>query len=194
MLWPDHIEGEPMKSLLLALALLALAPAALADTPFQFAAPNVRAPDDPHVSGMRLAFFHGTNDRVRGVDFGILSLSETRNLSGFSAVLGMGKLDGPMNGLASGLINVHTGVDRGVNAAFINRVNTLQAGANIGFVNIADDYTMVDIGGLNVSDSSAVQLGFLNVTKRIKSVQIGFLNIAENGFLPMFPIFNFPKN
>jgi hypothetical protein len=181
-----------MKSLMIVLALLVCSPA-LADTPFQFAAPNVRAPDDPAVSGMRLSFFHGTNDRVRGVDFGILSLSETKHLSGFSAVVGMGKLDGPMNGLASGLINVHTGIDRGVNAAFINRVNTMQAGANIGFVNVADDYTMVDIGGLNVSDSSTVQVGFLNVTKRIKSVQIGFLNVAENGFLPVFPIFNFPK-
>ena len=52
---------------------------------------------------------------------------------------------------------------------------------------------MVDLGGLNVSDSSSAQLGFLNITKKLTGVQIGFLNIAENGFLPMFPIFNFPK-
>ena len=53
---------------------------------------------------------------------------------------------------------------------------------------------MVDVGGVNVSERSTVQLGFLNITQKIRGVQIGFLNIAENGFLPMFPFFNFPKN
>ena len=108
-------------------------------------------------------------------------------------MLGIGKLTGNMSGCATSLINVHTGKDTGVNAAFVNRTNSVESGANIGFVNIADGYTMVDLGGLNVSGRSSVQLGFLNVTKKLTGVQIGFLNIADNGFLPMFPIFNFPK-
>jgi hypothetical protein len=60
-------------------------------------------------------------------------------------------------------------------------------------VNIADGTTLVDVGGLNVSASSTAQIGFINVTKEIKGFQFGFLNIAENGFLPVFPVFNFPK-
>ena len=70
---------------------------------------------------------------------------------------------------------------------------------------IADGATMVDVGGLNVSNRSTVQVGFINVTEKITSVQIGFvnvtneiksfqfgfLNIAKNGFLPVFPVFNF---
>jgi hypothetical protein len=183
-----------MKRLILVFSLLVFSEAALAETPFQFAAPNLRAPDDPDVNGIRFAVIHGKNQSVRGVDLGLLSLSETSNLSGFSAVLGMGKLNGDMSGLATGLINVHTGKDTGVNAAFVNRINTVESGANVGFVNIADGYTMVDLGGLNVSDRSSVQLGFLNVTKKLTGIQIGFLNLAENGFLPMFPFFNFPKN
>lgn len=183
-----------MKRLVLILSLLVLSHAAAAETPFQFAAPGLRAPDDPKVSGIRFTVFHGNNQVVRGVDFGLLSLSETANLSGFSAILGLGKLSGNMSGLASSLVNIHTGSDTGVNAAFVNRVNTVPSGANIGFVNIADGFTLVDLGGLNVSDGSSVQLGFLNVTKKLKGVQIGFLNIADNGFLPMFPFFNFPKN
>jgi hypothetical protein len=183
-----------MKRLILVFSLLVFSEAALAETPFQFAAPNLRAPDDPDVNGIRFAVIHGKNQSVRGVDLGLLSLSETSNLSGFSAVLGMGKLNGDMSGLATGLINVHTGKDTGVNAAFVNRINTVESGANVGFVNIADGYTMVDLGGLNVSDRSSVQLGFLNVTKKLTGIQIGFLNLAENGFLPMFPSFNFPKN
>jgi hypothetical protein len=183
-----------VQRLILILSLLVSSQAALAETPFQFAAPNLRAPDDPNVSGVRFTVIHGVNQSVRGVDFGLLSLSETANLTGFSAILGVGKLTGNMSGLASSLVNVHTGKDTGVNAAFINRVNTVESGANIGFVNIADGYTMVDLGGLNVSNGSSVQLGFLNVTKKLKGVQIGFLNLAENGFLPMFPFFNFPKS
>ena len=182
-----------MRRLILAISILVFSNAALAETAFQFAAPGLRAPDDPIVNGIRFAVLHGKNQSVRGVDFGLLSLTETANLSGFSAVLGMGKLTGSMSGCAASLINVHTGTDTGLNAAFINRVNTVKNGANVSFINIADGYTMVDVGGLNVSDRSTVQLGFLNVTKKIKGVQIGFLNIAENGFLPMFPIFNFPK-
>lgn len=183
-----------MRSTILLLSLLVFAQAALAETPFQFAAPNLRAPDDPNVSGMRFSLFHGSNRSVRGFDLGLLSLSETSNLSGFSAVLGVGRLNGVMSGCASGLINVHTGEDTGVNAALVNRIKTLKSGANVGFLNITDGYAMVDVGGLNVSDRSTVQVGALNVTKRIKGVQIGILNIAENGFLPMFPLFNFPKN
>ena len=183
-----------MKRIILTILLLVFSEAALAETPFQFAAPNLRAPDDPNVSGIRFTLFHGQNQSVRGVDLGFLSLSETRNLSGLSAVLGMGRLTGDMSGCATGLINVHSGRDTGLNAAFVNRINTLESGANLGFVNVSDGYTMVDLGGLNVSDRSSVQLGFINVTKKITGVQIGLLNLAENGFLPMFPFFNFPKN
>jgi hypothetical protein len=183
-----------MKRMILVLSLLVFSEAALAETPFQFAAPNLRTPDDPKVSGIRFTVLHGKNQSVRGIDLGLLSLSETTNLSGFSAVLGMGKLNGDMFGWASGLINVHTGKDTGLNTALVNRINTVESGANVGFVNVADGYTMLDLGGVNVSDRSSVQLGFLNVTKKLTGVQIGFLNVAENGFLPMFPILNFPKN
>lgn len=183
-----------MKRTILAFWLLVFSGAALAETPFQFAAPNRRAPDDPNVSGIRFAVLHGKNQSVSGVDLGLLSLSETTKLNGLSVVLGMGKLNGDMFGCAAGLINVHTGKDTGLNAAIVNRINTVESGANVGYVNVADGYTMLDLGGVNVSDRSSVQLGFLNVTRKLTGVQIGFLNVAENGFLPAFPIFNFPKD
>lgn len=181
-----------MKTAILAILLFVFPTAAFADVAFQFATVNVRTPDDPRVSGFRMSVLHGRNESVNGMDMGILSLSETGNLRGFSAIFGVGKLTGDLNGCATGLINLHTGRDSGVNAAFVNRVRTLKSGANLGFVNIADEYTMTDVGMLNLSDSSTVQLGFLNVTQRLDAVQIGFLNVAENGFLPVFPIFNFP--
>ena len=183
-----------MKRSLLCVLLLVVAGTASAETAFQFAAPGLRAPDDPNVNGVRFAIFHGVNQRVRGVDFGFLSLSETADLSGLGLVLGLGKVTGKMSGGAAiSLVNVHSGEDTGLNAAFINRLNNAEEAVNVAFVNIADGGTMVDVGGVNVSDRSTVQLGFLNVTQKIRGVQIGFLNIAENGFLPVFPIFNFPK-
>ncbi len=184
-----------MKRMLLSFFLLVHPSMASAETPFQFAAPSVRAPEDPDVNGVRLSILHGKNQSVRGLDVGLLSLSETSKLSGVSLVLGVGKVTGEMSeGLAVSLINLHTGRDKGINAAFINRVNSVENGLNFGFVNIADGTTMVDVGGLNVSNRSTAQLGFINVTKEITEFQFGFVNIAKNGFLPVFPIFNFPKS
>ena len=182
-----------MTYLLPVLALLIGLPA-LAEAPLQITVPGARAPDDPKVNGIRLSFFHGRNESVRGLDLGLLSVSETGDLSGLGLVAGMGKVSGDMQGGAAiSLINIHNGRDTGLNAAFINRLGSPDKAVNIGFVQIADGETLFDIGGLNVSESSTVQLGFLNVTDEIKGFQFGFVNIAKNGFLPFFPIFNFPK-
>jgi hypothetical protein len=184
-----------MRRTVLCFFLLIWANLASAETPFQFGMPNHNAPDDPDVNGIRLSIFHGKNRSVRGVDFGLLSLSETSKLSGVGLVLGVGKVAGGMpGGAAFSLINIHTGSDKGLNAAFINRIGSAESAVDVGFVNIADGYTMLDVGGLNISDGSTAQLGFINVTKKITGFQFGFLNMAENGFLPVFPIFNFPKD
>jgi len=178
----------------LTVLLLVVTTAAHAEAPAQFAAPGLRAPDDPDVNGVRFSVIHGTNRSMRGLDLGMIAVSESSTLSGFRSVVGMSRLTGDMTGCDASLINIHSGSDTGLNAAFINRVRTMQHGANVGFVNIADGYTMADVGGLNISNRSIVQVGFLNVTTTLKGVQIGFLNVAENGFLPVFPFFNFPKN
>ena len=44
-----------------------------------------------------------------------------------------------------------------------------------------------------MSKESTAQLGIINITTKLRGFQLGFINIAENGFLPVFPIFNFPK-
>jgi hypothetical protein len=183
-----------MKRLILCLAILLYAPGALADAPFQFTAPNLRAPEDPNVDGVRLSLLHGKNQKVRGFDLGVLSLSECSTFSGLSIVAGVNKISGGMSGGAVfSLVNYHTGNDSGLNGAFINKLNNTENALNISFLNIADGSTQVDLGGLNMSNRSLVQLGFLNVTNEIRSFQFGFLNIAQNGFLPVFPVINFPK-
>jgi hypothetical protein len=71
---------------------------ASAETEAQFTAPGLRAPDDANVNGLRFTIFHGKNESVRGFDFGLLSLSETGQLSGLGLVIGLGKVAGSMPG------------------------------------------------------------------------------------------------
>lgn len=184
-----------MERAILFLSLLLCANLASAEAAFQFTAPNLQVPEDPAVNGFRLSLFHGENRSVRGFDLGLVSLSETAELSGLSVVAGVGKVTGEMSGGAAvSLVNFHTGRDSGMNAAFFNKVNETENAFNVSFFNIADGATAVDLGGVNISNRSTVQLGFVNVTNEIKSFQFGFLNIAKNGFLPVFPVINFPKN
>ncbi|MCP5057913.1 MAG: phaC PHA synthase [bacterium] len=171
---------------------IGLAAGASAETPFQFSAPGLRAPDDPHVNGVRFAVITAKNRSVRGIDLGLISSSKTGDLTGLRWVLGVGHLSGDLRGCAASVVNLHRGRDRGLNAAFFNRVHTMANGANVGVLNLVDDFSMVDVGGLNLSERSKVQIGVINMTTRIEGVQLGFLNFADNGFLPIFPFFNFP--
>jgi hypothetical protein len=167
--------------------------AAFAETTFQFNFAGLQAPSDPDVKGMRMVLLYGKNKNVTGLDLGFAAVSEAENQKGLSFNMGLSQVTGTSSGCACSLINVHTGTDSGFNAAFINIVNQVDEGVNVGFLNMTEDFSNVDVGGLSVSKQSNVQLGFVNVTKKINRVQIGFLNFAENGFLPVFPIFNFPK-
>ncbi len=187
-----------MRSIILCLVLLSAqfvdVSAAAAEASAQFAAPGVRAPDDARVSGFRFSLLYGENEEMSGLDVGLLSISETSKLSGVAFVFGISKVNVEMDGGAAfSLINFHTGKDTGLNAAFINKVNSAENAVDLGFVNIADGTTMLDIGGLNIAKSTTTQVGFINITKQLKGFQFGFVNIANNGFLPIFPIFNFPK-
>lgn len=184
-----------MKRLFLALVPLFVAGAALADTPFQFAAPNLNAPPDPDVRGVRFSFLHGENRSVKGLDLGLLSLSETSRASGVAFIGGVHYVRQEMsNGAAFSIVNYHRGRDSGVNGAFVNLLNDTTRAFNLGFITYAEGATMVDLGGINISRSSTAQIGFINMTDRIESFQFGFLNMAANGFLPIFPVFNFPAD
>ncbi len=165
-----------------------------ADVTAQFAAGGFRGPDDPNVNGFRFTLIYGENDRMSGFDLGILSLAESKELSGMAMVLGLHRLTGDMDGGAAfSLVNLHDGNDVGFNAAFVNKVNDATGAFDLGFVNIADGTTLLDIGALNLAKKTTAQLGFVNIATELTGFQLGVINIAENGFFPVFPIFNFPK-
>lgn len=180
---------------LVAIALFLLVPSlAAAETGFQFGVPDRNFPDDPAVSGMRLSLLWGNNERMSGFDLGIFSVSQTRVRTGFALVGGMSRVTEKSDGaVALSFINYHSGTDTGANLAFINMLNNTKGAFNSGLIQIAEGETSVDIGGINVSKKSQVQIGFVNVTQEITGFQFGFLNMAENGFFPFFPIFNYAK-
>jgi hypothetical protein len=181
-------------TLIISFGLFAVAGTANADATAQFAAGGFRGPDEANVNGFRFALLYGENDRMSGFDMGLLAMNESNTLSGMAMVLGLHKLNGDMDGGAAfSLVNLHDGNDSGFNAAFVNKLNNAEGAVDFGFVNIADGTTLVDIGALNFAKTSTAQLGFVNIATEIKGFQLGFINIAENGFLPVFPFFNFPK-
>ncbi len=182
----------------LALVLLVfslLVPAtALAEAGFQFGIPNRNFPEDESVNGMRLSFLWGNNQETSGFDLGLFSVSQTQTRSGLALIGGVSRVTGNTDGAANfSFMNYHSGRDQGLNAAFINMVNNTEDAFNLGFVQIAQGRTSVDLGGLNISKQSDVQIGFINITDQIDGFQFGFINMAENGFFKFFPIFNYAK-
>ena len=50
----------------------------------------------------------------------------------------------------------------------------------------------IQVGGINrTGEGNPLQIGFFNFTTDDSPIQIGLLNYNPNGFLPVFPIFNF---
>jgi hypothetical protein len=191
---PASTKGIEMHRLIVCALIVLFAGTAHADAAFQFTLPGLQAPEDSKVDGVRLSVLYGKTQSLNGLDFGFFSYSEAGRLSGAAFVFGLHLLSGDMDGgLAWSLVNIHSGNDRGLNAAFVNKVNNVESGVDVAFVNVADGKTLVDIGALNLSDSSKVQVGIINVTEKLEGIQIGFINVADNGFLKVFPFFNFPK-
>jgi hypothetical protein len=178
----------------LMISLLCSAAMASADASAQFSTVAFRAPNEGNINGIRFSVLHGENSRMSGLDLGFVALSQSDSLSGAAFVFGAHKLTGAMDGGAAfSLVNLHSGNDTGLNAAFFNKLNNAEGAVDFGFVNIADGTTLVDIGCFNMAKESKVQLGFINVANEITGLQLGFLNVADNGFFPVFPFFNFPK-
>ena len=185
-----------MKKLLSVLAVSAaiMAPAAFASSPVMFSTVNgYNSPDSDSVGGVRLAVLHGQVSDVKGLDLAVVGMSETQTTTGVNlGIFGASKVNQEMKGASLGFFNWNTGKTTGLNFGAVNITNDVK-GANVSFVNYSEGDTMVDVGAANLSDTSTVQVGLFNKTKKIEGVQIGLLNCADNGFFPCFPFVNFAK-
>ena len=123
----------------------------------------------------------------------------------YDLFFGVNRVREEFKGASFSILNWHQGDDVGANFGGVNIINNI-FGANFGLVNITTDTTglnwsavnissknsSADIGLINIAGNTTLfQFGLLNFSGHVTGLQIGLLNFAKNGFLPVFPIFNF---
>lgn len=119
------------------------------------------SPEDTAVTGIKLSGYNVGDE-------GILKGLE----------LGFFSCCDTVSGVQFGLFSCLSKNLSGVQLGFFHNYSTKFEGLQLGFVNRAD------------AQPKGLQLGFLNFSDK-DGVQIGFLNFKKDGFLPVFPFFNF---
>ncbi|WP_028857615.1 VC2662 family protein [Psychrilyobacter atlanticus] len=161
-------------------------------TGFQFNVAGKQMPASEDVSGLRLNLFYGKTTNMTGLDINILALGETDNFTGLQLSpfsLGANKVNNSFKGAGFGLVNIHGGESTGAIFGLVNMTHNVK-GLQWGAVNISDGRSTVNLGLVNISQSSAFQMGLFNMTNDLTGVQLGLINMAKTGFLPIFPFFN----
>jgi hypothetical protein len=189
-LW-NRSEGQAaMATAVLACVALSLAPGEAGaeppqapTRPVQFALVNPVQVfgEETSVTGFRLSVFVGVNRDVTGLD---LSAIGTHTL---------GTLRGLQVALANQVDADCTGVQIG---GAVNRVEGRLRGMQLsGVMAHAGDGAGVQIAPIlaQATKLRGFQLGLVTHAKEMKGLQLGLLNFNENGFLPVFPIFNFGR-
>ena len=148
-------------------------------TPFQLAiapgAAQVFSKETP-VHGLRISVLYGIQSEVVGLDVGLFN--QTDSMTGIGVGLcNMTQGNGAGIQLGAGCSDVE-GDFVGIQAGLFNQVRGQISGFQVGLANGAESGTGLMIGLVNRTDS-------------MRGLQIGVLNWNKNGFLPLFPIFNF---
>ena len=117
------------------------------------------------------------NKYVQGLNLGIVSFGDKGYVIG--ADIGFASL---------------TNYVRGAQLAFYGQGKVMHGG-QVALVNINKDVIGAQVGIYNGTDvmGKGAQVGIVNNAKTSDAIQIGLINIMDNGFLPVFPFFNFPK-
>ena len=68
-------------------------------------------------------------------------------------------------------------------------------GGQVALVNLSKHVKGAQVGIYNrTEDTNGAQIGIVNYTKKSNAgIQLGIINIMKNGFLPVFPLFNFAR-
>lgn len=195
---------------LLLLACVLLPGSARADSPVNLALfdPVQIVPHDQSIKGFRLNILYGYNQDVLGLDIGIVNRAGG-DMRGIQWI-GVGWVEGKTEGVQLGYIANYTeeellggqlgiinyaGAETGISFGFVNWVHTDMMGGQIGALNVAETRVEgLQLGAVNYAPAAGgLQFSLVNVTEDLQGVQIGLVNVAKNGFLPVFPIVNFPK-
>ena len=128
------------------------------------------------IHGLRVSVLYGIQSKVVGLDAGLFN--QTDSMIGIGVGLcNVTRGNGAGIQLGAGCSDVE-GDFVGIQAGLFNQVRSQLSGLQVGLANGAEAGTGLMIGLLNRSES-------------MRGLQIGVLNWNKNGFLPLFPIFNF---
>lgn len=115
---------------------------------------------------------------------------EVHGLSlGVPATCGQGER---VMGLDLALLFCTTQNVRGVQLSPFNFGSNIR-GWQVAFANLSQDVDGLQVGLFNKTvNDQGMQFGIVNYSKKTTAgIQIGIINIMKNGFLPVFPFFNF---
>lgn len=118
---------------------------------------------------------------IKGVNLGLINYNNAYPVSGLEFAL-LGSITENVRGLELSTLFNNNLEFQGFGMSVFNNAENLSGGAQIGIVNKADNFY------------SGLQLGILNIGSGTLGVQVGLINIMDNGFLPVFPFFNFSNN
>ena len=161
---------------------------------FQFSVLDADFPPSDNVKGAKVGLLYSDTSKVTGLDLSLFGLSERDNMTGFDLGLFFGahKVNNEFKGVSLSLLNWHEGTDTGLNIGLVNYVNEVR-GVNFGGFNIINKQSIADLGFINYSESSLLQIGFINMAQNLEGIQIGLVNYAANGIFPVLPLINFKK-
>ena len=137
-------------------------------------APVQIVPEDHSVKGFRFSLLYGKNHNVEGLDLSLVGIAND------------------FTGVQVALAGITNGNFTGVNWGGVSVVKKDMKGVQLSFVNTAENMKWVQFGAVNYTQlAEGLQVSVVNWTESLHGVQIGLINFAKNGFLPIFPFFNF---
>jgi len=131
------------------------------------------------VNGVQLSVANLGGSNIDGVQLAWLNMNE----NGGSLQLGAYNILKSSEGVQFGLANLNDRNNWAAQFAVINYTDPKSSGFQVGAINAADRYDGFQLGLLNINSDNSKNKGF----------QIGLINWMDNGFLPLFPFFNFSK-
>jgi hypothetical protein len=154
-------------------------PATAARVQLALADPLQWVDKDRSVDGLRFSIFRGVNRDVSGFDLSCVVSRTLGSLRGLQ-IAAANEVDGDGTGVQIGL--------------FANYVGDRYSGLQLsGLVSRAGHGSGGQIAAV-LSDArvwKGFQIALVNRARELEGLQIGLVNFNENGFLPVFPLFNF---
>lgn len=134
------------------------------------------------VTGLSLGFVHKATGNVKGVELGLVGVSEG-DFFGWQDSWIMSYVLGRFVGVQGAIVALTKGRFTGWQAGIVARSEGMFKGLQSGLVNIADaDAAGVQLGAVNWTENSfeGVQLGIFNYASKARGLQFGLVNYTKD--------------